>query len=72
MLPGRRQAIIWTNDGILLMGPLGKTSLEFDRKLYISFQKKYLYFSSAKWLPFCLGLKVLSTYVYWLAILDME
>ena len=21
--PGRRQAIIWTNDGILLIGPLG-------------------------------------------------
>ena len=23
LLPGRRQAIIWTNDGILLIGPLG-------------------------------------------------
>ena len=23
LLPGRRQAIIWTNAGILLIGPLG-------------------------------------------------
>ena len=23
LAPGRRQAIIWTNDGILLIGPLG-------------------------------------------------
>ena len=23
MSPGRRQAIIWTNDGILLIGPMG-------------------------------------------------
>ena len=26
--PGRRQAIIWTNAGILLIGPLGQTSLK--------------------------------------------
>ena len=27
--PGRRQAIIWTNDGILLIGSLGKTSVKY-------------------------------------------
>ena len=26
--PGRRQAIIWTNAGILLIGPLGKNFIE--------------------------------------------
>ena len=26
--PGRRQAIIWTNDGILSIGPLGQTSVK--------------------------------------------
>ena len=26
--PGRRQAIIWTNDGILLIGPLEQTSVK--------------------------------------------
>ena len=28
MLPGRRQAIIWTNAGILLIGHLGKTAVK--------------------------------------------
>ena len=31
--PGRRQAIIWTNNGILLIRPLGeKTSVTFQSK----------------------------------------
>ena len=27
--PGRRQAIIWSNDGILLIGPLGTNLMKF-------------------------------------------
>ena len=58
--PGRRQAIIWTNVGILLIGPLGKN---FDEILIgiqtFSFKKTHLKMSSAKWRPFCLGLNVL-------------
>ena len=59
--PGRRQAIIWTNAGILLIWPLGtnfnKTSIEIHT---FSFKKVHLKLSSGKWRPFCLGLNVLS------------
>ena len=58
--PGRRQAIIWTNDGILLIGPLGTNCSEILSEIYtFSFKKMYLKTSSAKWRPFCLGLGVL-------------
>ena len=59
--PGWRQAIIWTNDGILLIGPLGTNFIEISIKiLTFSFTKIHLKVSSAKWRPFCLGLKVLN------------
>ena len=29
LLTGQHQAIIWTNAGILLIGPLGQTSVKF-------------------------------------------
>ena len=58
--PDRRQAIIWTNTGVLLIGPLGtnftKISIEI---LTFSFKKMRLKVSSAKRWPFCLGLNVL-------------
>ena len=58
--PERRQAIIWTNAGILLIGPLGTN---FSEILIVietfSFKKMHLKTSSAKWLPFRLGLNVL-------------
>ena len=58
--PGRRQAIIWTDDGILLIGPLGTKFSEIWSKIpTFSFNKMYLKTSSAKWRPFCLGLNVL-------------
>ena len=58
--PGRRQAIIWTNAGILLIGPLGTNFSEISIKiLTFSFTKMRLKVSSAKWRPFCLGLNVL-------------
>ena len=59
--PHRRQAIIWTNAGILLIGPLGTN---FSENLIgiqtLSFKKMHLKISSAKWRPFCLGLNLLS------------
>ena len=58
--PGRRQAIIWTNAGILLIGPLGTNFSEnLIEILTFSFMKMRLKASSAKWRPFCLGLNVL-------------
>ena len=57
--PGRRQAIIWTNAGILLIGPLGTNFNEILIEIHIiSFKKMHLKMSSAKWRPFCLGLNV--------------
>ena len=58
--PDRRQAIIWTNAGLLLIGPLGTNFSEILIKiLTFSFKKMRLKVSSAKWWPFCLGLNVL-------------
>ena len=58
--PGRRQAIIWTNAGILLIGPLGTNFREILIGIQtFSFKKIHLKMSSAKWRPFCLGLNVL-------------
>ena len=62
--PGRRQAIIWTNAGIWLMGPLGTNFSEILIEIHtFSFKKMYLKMSSAKWRLFCLGLNVLMTAV---------
>ena len=58
--PGRRQAIIWTNAGILLIGPLGTNFNETSIKIHtFSFTKIHLKLSSGKWRLFCLGLNVL-------------
>ena len=63
--PGRRQAIIWTNAWILLIGPLGTNFIEILIGIQIfSFKKMHLKMSSAKWRPFCLGLNVLITGSY--------
>ena len=60
--PGRRQAIIWNNAGILLIGPLGTNFNEFlVESLIFSFKKMRLKVSSAKRRPFCLGLNELIT-----------
>ena len=54
--PGRRQAIIWTNAGIVLIGPLGTNSSEILIDIYtFSFKKMHLKMTSGKWRPFCLG-----------------
>ena len=58
---GRRQAIIWTNAGILLIGPWGTNFNEILIGIHtFSFKKIHLKMSSAKRRPFCLGLNVLS------------
>ena len=58
--PDRRQAIIWTNAGIVLIGPLGINFNEILIRIKIfSFKKIHLKMLSAKWRPFCLGLSVL-------------
>ena len=55
--PGRRQAIIWTNAGILLIWPLGTNFSEMLIQIHtFSFMKMHVKMSSAKWRPFCLGL----------------
>ena len=61
LAPGRRHTIIWTNAGILLIGPL---RTNFSENLFeiltFSFTKMRLKVSSAKWRPFFLGLNVLN------------
>ena len=62
--PGRRQAIIWTNAGILSTGPLGTNVSEILIEIYIfSFKKMQLKMPSGKWRPSCLGLNVLKGYL---------
>ena len=57
--PGRGQAIIWTNAGILSNGPLGTNFIEILIKIHtFSFKNMHLKMLSGKWQPFCLGLNV--------------
>ena len=59
--PGRRQAIIWTNAGILLIGPLRMNFSDILIEINtFSFNKMHLKMSSAKWRLFRLGLNVLT------------
>ena len=54
--PERRQIIIWTNPGILLIKPLGTKLTEILIEIYIfPFKEIHLKTLSAKWWPFCLG-----------------
>ena len=59
--PGRRQAIIWTNAGILLIGTLGTHFSEIFIEIYtFSFTKMHVKMSSRKWRPSCPGPNVLT------------
>ena len=59
--PDRRQAITWTSDGILLIGPIGTSFSETLSKIQtFSLKKMRFKVSSAKWRAFCLDLNVLS------------
>ena len=56
----RRQAIIWTNAGLLSIGPLRTYFTEILIKIQqISLKKVHLKISYAKWRPSCLGLSLL-------------
>ena len=58
--PGRRQAIIWTNAGILLIRTLGTNFSEILCEIHsFSFSKMHLKMSSATWRLFGLGLNEL-------------
>ena len=60
--PGRDQTIVWTNAGILLIGPLGTNFSEILIAIQtFSLKKMHLKMSSGKCRPFCLGLNVLSS-----------
>ena len=58
--PGQRQAIIWSNAGILLIGPFrinfSEILIEIDM---LSFEEMHLKLSLAKWRSFCLVLDVI-------------
>ena len=59
--PGRRQVIIWTNAGILLVGPLGTNFSKIEIEIMtLLFKKVLLKVSSAKRRSFSLGLNVLN------------
>ena len=59
--PGRRQAIIWTNAGLFLIGTLETNFKEILIKIHtFSFKNIDLKMSSWKWCIFCLSLKVLT------------
>ena len=55
--PGGRQAIIWTNAGLLLVGTLETDFSGILSKIHkFLFKKIHLKMSFAKWRLFCLGL----------------
>ena len=59
--PVQRQAIIWNNDGILLIGPLGRSFSKIFIQIYpLSFKDMLLKMLSGKWQPCWLSLNVLT------------
>ena len=61
LAPGRHQAIIWINVGILLIGSLTINFNEIWIEIHIfSIKKIHLKMSSGKWRPLCLSLNVLT------------
>ena len=61
LLQKRRQAIIWTNAGILSIGPFRTNFSEILIEIYtFSLMKMHWKISSAKSRPFCLGLNMLT------------
>ena len=60
LVPGRRQAIIWTNAEILLILPLGTSFSEISKRNSYIFIQENAFENISKWHPFCLGLNVLT------------
>ena len=62
---GRCQPIIWTNAGILLIGPLGTNFSGILIEVHIfSFWETHFKMPSVKWRPFCPGLHVIMKVVH--------
>ena len=71
--PGRHQAIIWTNAGVLLIGPLATNFSEILIEiLTFLFTKMRLNVSCAKWRPCCLDLNVLKVKFYCVDVITEE
>ena len=72
--PGRLQAIIWPNAGILFIGTLETNFSEIPSEIHtFSFKNMHLKMSNARWRPFCLGFNVLSSWNYvWKTIWGYE
>ena len=65
LAPGRCQAIIWTNAGILFIWTLrNKLQWNFNQSSYIFIQEKIWKCHLEKWWPPCLGLNVLRVYCF--------
>ena len=59
--PSRRQAIIWSNAGILLIGPLGTNFSQILIEIHkFSLKKMLSQMSSGKWRQFCFRFSVLT------------
>ena len=63
--PGRCQALIWTNAGILSVGPLGTNFREILIENCIFSFKKMRLKMSRNWWPFCLSFNVLCVKVWY-------
>ena len=71
--PGRRQAIIWTKDVILLIRTLGTNSSEMLIKINtFSLKKMHLKMSPGRWQPSCHSCAALLRLHWILLILDIE
>ena len=67
-----RQAITWTNADILSIGPLETSFSEIRIKIQnFSFTKMHLKISSGKWRPFCFSLNVLSSTLWYTALVTL-
>ena len=65
--PGRRQAIIWTNSRISLIGPLWTNFSEILIEIYAFSFKKWIWKCPlAKWGPFCLGLNASNQWIHFI------
>ena len=73
LAPGRRQATIGTNDGILSIGSSGTNFSDVLIEIHtFSMKKMHLKMSSAKWRPFCPGLNVLRIVIWTIIVLSND
>ena len=71
--PGRRRAIIWTNAGILLIRIEGTTFSEILSESHpFSFKKMHFKMSCVKLWSFCLGLNILTHWMFTLFVVYFQ